>query len=63
MDAIPGIARSRASTMKRSFGTIETRRSRRSTRSTENGPVPGISAMPTTKKSNTCQGLRQKRRP
>ncbi len=62
MEAIPGRALSRASTTKRRRGTMETSRSTRSTlkaRSTASGPLAGIRAMPTTRKSKTFQARRK----
>ena len=59
----PGIAASSPPATRRMLGTTEMRRSTRSTRSarsTASGPVAGMSAMPTTTKSNTLHGSRKK---
>ncbi|MDT7801955.1 MAG: hypothetical protein QOI78_5388 [Actinomycetota bacterium] len=58
IDAMPGIAASSPETTFRMDGTTEISRSTRSTRSdrsTANGPVAGITAMPTTSRSKTFQ--------
>ena len=66
MDAMPGIAASSPDTTRRMDGTCDTSRSTRSTRrarTTENGPDAGMSAIPTTVRSNRLHGSRKKRVP
>ena len=63
IEAMPGIAASRPETTLRIDGTTEISRSTRSTRNdrrTANGPVAGITAMPTTSRSKTFQLSRKK---